>query len=118
MMLYCFELERRAVGYGDCSGNADDMSCIVRQNFLMVEHKFDMAVCRWPSMIRRAELWGMNLEKLDQVAWVLHWASMCSEATLPGLVVHDIRERDVSRLALILRRGLLRFKKRLALRGG
>ena len=114
MTLYCFELERRAVGYVDCIGNADDMSRIVGQNFLEVEHKFDMAVCRWPSMIQRAELWGMDLEKLDQVVW----ASICSEATLPSLVVHDIRERDISRLTLILRRGLLRSKKSLALRGG
>ena len=116
MTLYCFELEGRAVGYGDCIGNADDMSRIVGQNSLNVEHKFDTVVCRWPPMIRRAELRGMNLERLDQAAWVLHWASIYPQATLPSLAVHNIWERDISRLAPILRCGLLRFKKSLALR--
>ena len=112
MTLYCFELEGRAVGYGDCIGNADDMSRIVGQNSLNVEHKFDTVVCRWPPMIRRAELRGMNLERLDQAAW----ASICPQSTLPSLAVHNIWERDISRLAPILRCGLLRFKKSLALR--
>ena len=70
------------------------MSRIVGQNFLKVEYKFDMAVCRWPSMIRRAELWGMDLERPDQVAWVLHSASICPQVTLPSLVVHDISYQE------------------------
>jgi len=93
MTLYCSELEGRAVGYRDCIGNADDMGRIVGQNSLNVEHKFDTAVCRWPPIIRRAELRGMNLERLDQAAWVLHWAIICPQATLPSLAVHNTWER-------------------------